>query len=68
MATKFKLMAKKAEANGYAGRFSSTSLSYKKYGCTACRKNTAVKFVHSSEMHAVLACICGWRKKTTNIH
>lgn len=57
----------KAEAEGYAARLSATSLSLKQYGCQACRKNSAVKFVHSDESHAILACLCGWRKRTTNL-
>lgn len=68
MATKMQSLLKKAEAKGYAGRLSATTLSYKQYGCATCRKNSAVKFVANDESHAVLACICGWRKRTTNLH
>jgi hypothetical protein len=67
MAMKMKTMMAKAEKNGYAGRLSTTTLSLKTYGCMACRKNIAVKFVHDDESHAVLACLCGWRKRTTNL-
>ena len=68
MATKMAMMLKKAEAKGYAGRLAASTLSYKHYGCNKCRKNTAVKFVAADESHAWLACICGWRKHTTNLH
>lgn len=68
MAAKFIKMAKKAEKAGYSGRLSATALSYKQYGCAVCKKNSAVKFVSADESHAYLACICGWRKKTTNLY
>lgn len=64
---KFKKMAKAAEEADYFARFSASNLSHKMYACLACRKNTAVKFVHKDESHAYLACICGWRKRTTNL-
>ena len=66
--SKAKTMLKKAEAAGYAGRMSATTLSYKQYGCAICRKNTAVKLVSKDESHAIIACICGYRKRTTNLH
>jgi transcription elongation factor Elf1 len=66
--SKAKAMLERAEAAGYAGRLSATKLSYKQYGCPTCRKNTAIKLVSADESHAVVACICGYRKKTTNLH
>lgn len=68
MATsKFAAMAMAAEKHGYAGRLAASTLSYKQYGCKNCRRNSAVKFVARDESHAVLACICGWREKTSNL-
>ena len=67
MATKMNILMKKAEAEGYSARLAASTLSLKQFGCQVCRKNTAVKFVHNDESHAVLACLCGWRKRTTNL-
>jgi len=63
--TKMQTIIKNAEANGYAGVAAKSGRSYKQYGCQHCRKNTAVKLVHVLETKAVLACVCGWRKKTS---
>lgn len=54
-----------AEAKGYAGVAAKSGRSFKQFGCFACKKNTAVKLVHVIETKAVLACICGWRKKVS---
>ena len=64
MAGKMIEIIKKAEDKGYAGVAAKSGRSYKQYGCQHCRKNTAVKLVHYIEAKAVLACVCGWRKKT----
>jgi len=55
-----------AEAMGYAGVAAKSGRSYKQYGCPACRKNSAIKFVHVIESKAIKACICGWRKKVSS--
>jgi hypothetical protein len=54
-----------AETNGYAGVAAKSGRSYKRFGCQPCRKNTAIKLVHVIEAKAILACICGWRKKVS---
>jgi hypothetical protein len=59
--TKMQKIVQAANEAGYAG-VSTTGKSFKQFGCPKCRKNTAVKFIHTMESKFVMACICGWRK------
>jgi len=65
MAGKMMDIIRNAEDKGYAGVAAKSGRSYKQYGCMRCKKNLAVKLVHTVEAKAVLACICGWRKKVS---
>ena len=65
MSGKMVAIITKAEEAGYAGVAANSGRSFKQYGCANCRKNTAVKLVHTLYAKAYLACICGWRKRTS---
>jgi len=57
-------LLKDAEANGYAAVANAGAMSLKTFACSICKKVRAIKLVAHDEGHAVIACSCGYRKRT----